>query len=286
MKLVNVSLKPFAFLLLVTVMAMTVTHDVVYGADNEQKVAATMPEVLVSGKKDKKSYKPTGVSSVKYSGPLRDIPQSISVVPQSVMVDQGATTLRETLRNVPGISIQAGEGGVPAGDNLSIRGFNSRNDIFVDGVRDFGGYTRDPFNMQQLEVSKGPTSSYAGRGSTGGSVNQVSKTPRLDRFFSGGVGFGSGYYKRTTLDINQPISIGIPGTAVRLNTMLHDSDNIGRDLGQNKRLGIAPSIAFGLGTALRATISYFHMDQDNLPDYGIPWVPNANATGPLAGYGE
>ena len=73
--------------------------------------------------------------------------------------EQGATTLRDVLRNVTGISIQAGEGGVPAGDNLTIRGFSARTDIFVDGVRDFGGYSRDPYNVEQVEVTKGPASS-------------------------------------------------------------------------------------------------------------------------------
>lgn len=292
MKYLNWGLKPFAMLLVFTVFAMVATHDVIYGASEETKPVASsevLPEVVVRGNQDdkNKTYNPKTVSSSKYSGPLRDIPQTIQVVPQAVMVDQNATTLRETLRNVPGISIQAGEGGVPAGDNLSIRGFNSRNDIFLDGVRDFGGYTRDPFNMDRLEVSKGPASSYAGRGSTGGSVNQVSKEPGLQRFFRGATGFGSAFYKRTTLDINQPIPWdGIPGMAMRLNAMIHDNDNAGRDKGENKRLGIAPSVAFGLGTALRATVSYSHMDQQNLPDYGIPWVPLANATGPLAGYGE
>lgn len=86
------------------------------------------------------------------------------------MNSRGATTLRDVLRNVPGISFQAGEGGVPAGDNMTIRGFGARTDTFVDGIRDFGGYARDSFNMESVEVTKGPASSYAGRGSVGGSV--------------------------------------------------------------------------------------------------------------------
>ncbi len=120
----------------------------------------------------------TGVSTPKLTEPLRDIPQTITVIPRAVMEEQGATTLRDVLRNVAGITFQAGEGGVPAGDQLSIRGFSARTDMFVDGVRDFGGYSRDSFNMEQVEVAKGPTSSLAGRGSTGGAINQVSKAPR------------------------------------------------------------------------------------------------------------
>lgn len=288
MKLIRLLLRPVAFLMVVGTFVVTRSLKDAF-AEASKDDAAKMPEVVVSGNQDsrKKNYKPSKVSSSKYTGPLRDIPQTINVIPEAVLKDQNAVTLREALRNVPGVTIQAGEGGVPAGDNLSIRGFNARTDIFTDGVRDFGGYTRDPFNMSALEVTKGPTSAYAGRGSTGGSVNQVSKTPQMQRFFKGGVSAGTGYYKRTTIDMNEPIALsGIPGMAFRLNGMLHDADIEGRDKGENKRVGIAPSLALGLGTPLRAVISYFYMGQDNQPDYGIPWVPLANATGPLAGYGE
>src|SRR5688500_13838016 len=195
------------------------------------------------------------------------------------MEQQNVTTLRDVLRNVPGISYQAGEGGVPAGDNLSIRGFSARTDIFVDNVRDFGGYSRDPFNLEQVEVAKGPASSYAGRGSTGGSINLVSKRPTLDPFYAGSFGVGTEDYKRLTLDLNQPIT-GSPvdGTALRLNGMWTDSGVSDRDVVNNERWGIAPSVAFGLGTPTRLTLSYFHLEQDNIPDYGIPWVPaNTNA---------
>jgi catecholate siderophore receptor len=126
---------------------------------------------------------------------------------------------------VPGITFQAGEGGVPAGDQLTIRGFSARTDIFVDGIRDFGGYTRDSFNLEQLEVTKGPSSAVAGRGSTGGSINQVSKLPSLQSGYLGTATLGSAQYKRTTLDLNQPLSnVAIPGVAVRLNAMWTDND--------------------------------------------------------------
>ena len=82
--------------------------------------------------------------------------------------EQGATTLRDVLRNVPGLTVAAGEGGTPAGDNLTMRGYSARNDLFVDGVRDLGPQSRDPFNMEQVEVTKGPSSAISGRGSAGG----------------------------------------------------------------------------------------------------------------------
>ena len=88
------------------------------------------------------SARATPISSPKYTEPLRELPQTISVIPKSVIQEQGATTLSEVLRNVPGLTIAAGEGGVPAGDNLTMRGFSARNDVFVDGVRDLGPQSR------------------------------------------------------------------------------------------------------------------------------------------------
>ena len=223
------------------------------------------------------------MTSPKFTEPLRDIPQTITIVPASVIEAQGATTLRDVLRNVTGISIQAGEGGVPAGDNLSIRGFSARTDFFIDGVRDVGGYTRDPFNVEQVEVVKGPSSSIAGRGSTGGVINLATKTPNLGTSRAASIGIGSSDYKRGTVDINQPL-VGIEGAAFRLNAMWTDSDTPGRDAVASQRWGVAPSLAFGLGRSTRVTADYTHLDQQNVPDYGIPWVPNTNV--PLGAYAD
>jgi catecholate siderophore receptor len=226
-----------------------------------------LEEVLVTGEKEKRPASP------KYTAPLRDIPQTITIIPEEMIEEQGASTLRDVLRIVPGISIQAGEGGVPLGDNLTIRGFAARTDMFVDGVRDIAGYSRDPFSVEQVEVSKGPASAYAGRGSTGGSINMVTKTPRAEAFRDATAGFGGESYKRFTFDINQPIG---EKTAVRMNALWHDAGIPGRNVTEEKRWGAAPSLALGLGTPTRLTLSYLHLDQDNIPDYGIPWVPATN----------
>ncbi len=224
---------------------------------------------------------PAAPMSPKYTAPLRDTPQSITVVPHSVIEQRGATTLREVLRNVTGISIQAGEGGSIQGDNLSIRGFAAQNDIFVDGVRDFGAYTRDPFNVEQVEVAKGPGSLYVGHGSTGGSVNLATKTPNLNAFRDAGISGGSDRFGRATVDLNQPLE-NVEGAAFRLNGMWTHADVPGRDAVENERWGIAPSIAFGLDTPTRTTVSFSRLQQDNVPDHGIPWVPATNV--PLAAY--
>ena len=216
----------------------------------------------------------SGISTPKLTEPLRDIPQTITVIPRAVMEEQGATTLRDVLRNVAGITFQAGEGGVPAGDQLSIRGFSARTDMFVDGIRDFGGYSRDSFNMEQVEVAKGPTSSLAGRGSTGGAINQVSKAPGLSPIADLTISAGDASYQRTTVDLNQPLNdFPVPGTAIRVNAMWNDTSVPNRDRVEASRWGVAPSIGLGAGTRTRATISYFKLKQDNLPEYGLPWVP-------------
>jgi catecholate siderophore receptor len=212
-------------------------------------------------------------SSPKYTEPLRDTPQTITVIPKTVIEEQGATTLRDVLRNVPGLTMTAGEGGTPAGDNLTLRGFSARNDIFVDGARDLSPQSRDPFNLEQVEVVKGPGSAFTGRGSAGGSINLVSKAPTLNRFFAGTISGGSDATKRFTGDINLPIKDRI---AFRLNLLAHDSGVAGRDVVENRRWGVAPSILFGLGTRTRLTLSYYHLGQDNISDYGIPWVPATN----------
>ena len=245
----------------------------------ETKKPEELAELVVDANKEKTLYKPERLASPKFTQPIRDIPQTLNVVPKEVMQQQGATSLRDVLRNVPGISMQAGEGGVPTGDNLSIRGFSSRTDLFIDGVRDFGGYTRDPFNLEQVEVTKGPSSTNAGRGSTGGSINLASKTPSLDKRYEFMLGGGTDDYMRGTFDINQPIE-GLNGAAFRVNGMYHNADTPGRDIATEERWGIAPSISFGLGTETRATLSYFHLDQKGIPDYGIPWVPAANTAFP------
>lgn len=226
---------------------------------------------------------PTRVDSPKLTEPLRDIPQTITVIPASVIAEQNATTLRDVLRNVSGITFQAGEGGTPAGDQLTIRGFSARTDMFIDGVRDFGGYSRDSFNLEQVEVAKGPSSSLVGRGSTGGAINQVSKVPTLRPSAEATIGAGNSDYVRTTVDMNQPIDALGPGAAFRMNAMWTNADTPERDEVGGRRWGIAPSLAFGVGTDTRLSLSYFRLSQDNTPDYGIPWVP-ANTNPDLEAY--
>ena len=216
------------------------------------------------------------ISLPKFTQPLIDTPQSIDIVPQHIIQDQGATTLRDTLRNVAGISIAAGEGGAQ-GDNLTVRGFTARNDIFLDGMRDFGSYCRDPFAMQEVAVLQGPSSVTFGRGSTGGVINQETKTPQTASLFAGTAELGTDQTKRITADLDRPLPSLGSGTAFRLNLMGHDSKFAGRDIAENRRYGIAPSLAFGPGSSTRLTLSYLREGADDTPDYGIPWLFNGSA---------
>jgi catecholate siderophore receptor len=212
----------------------------------------------------------------KYSEPIRDLPQTVNVVGQQVMAEQNSTTLRDALRNVAGISIAAGEGGAQ-GDNLTIRGFSARNDLYIDGMRDFGSYYRDPFNLEEVEVVQGPSAAIFGRGSTGGVVNQATKMPALLRSFGGGFDGGTDGTRRATADVNLPLAALGKGAAFRVNVMGTEGGVAGRDVANNRRYGVAPSLAFGLGSATRVTLSYLKQQADDIPDYGIPWLFNQPA---------
>ncbi len=218
------------------------------------------------------------ISSPKYTEPLRDTPQTINVIDKETIQQQGATTLRDVLRNVPGLTITAGEGGNVGGDNLTLRGFSARNDIYVDGARDLSPQNRDPFNLEQVEVIKGPSSATTGRGSTGGTVNLVTKIPNLRPSYNFDLTGGTDKTKRVTGDINVPLErfkLGA-GNAFRLNFVGHDSNYAGREDVRNSRYGIAPTLLLGLSKKTSLTLGYFFLGQENIQDYGIPFVPVTN----------
>jgi catecholate siderophore receptor len=214
------------------------------------------------------SYQVEKASSAKVTAPLVDTPRSITVVPQQVIKDTAATSLQDALRTVPGITFGAGEGGNPQGDRPIIRGFDAQTDTYLDGVRDTGAQTREIFDIESIEVSKGPNSAMGGRGSAGGSINLVSKQPKDYDFLDGGFTYGSDQTRRYTLDVNRKF---LDTAAFRLNLMSHEQNVAGRDAINNDRWGVAPSLTFGLGTANRLNLSYYHVESDDLPDSGIPY---------------
>ncbi|MBO9716618.1 MAG: TonB-dependent siderophore receptor [Pseudoxanthomonas sp.] len=224
-------------------------------------------------------------SSSKFTAELVDTPKSVSIIPQKLLSQTGATSLQDALRMVPGITFGAGEGGNPTGDRPFIRGFDSQSNTFVDGLRDAGSQTREVFNLEQVEVVKGPSSAYGGRDSGGGSINLVSKTPKLKDATSVSLGAGTDSYLRATADANFVLGDGI---AARVNLMGHDADIPGRDAANVSRWGIAPSIAFGLNGAAQLIVSHYHMETDDLPDAGgFPYSnPLTGANAALNGDGS
>lgn len=251
---------------------------------NKKDDSTTLKDVVVEA--DSGLFNPSRLQTPKQTQPVRDVPQTITVIPKALIEERGAFSLRDVLRNTPGISKQAGEGvsGSGSGDNLTIRGFASRSDWFIDGVRDMGTYNRDPFNTEQVEVAKGPASTTNGRGSTGGSINLATKMANQKRSNTETVSVGTNDFVRGTFDVNEPLN---EHTAIRLNGMYHDGDIPGRDTVHQERYGLAASLAFGLGTDTRFTFNYQRMEENNIPDFGIPWIPTTGtfvgAAAPLNG---
>jgi len=213
---------------------------------------------------------PNSIALGQFTETLTNTPQTVNVVPQFIMQEQAATTVRDSLRNVPGVSMAAGEAGAQ-GDNLTIRGFSARNDMFIDGIRDFGSYYRDAFNYEAIEVLQGPAGVEFGRGSTGGVINQESKMPVDHDFVRGTVQLGTNAMRRVTADINEPLTDLIPSSAFRLNAMGAESNVAGRDFAKLSRYGVAPSIAFGINKPTHGSIAYLHESEDSVPDYGLPY---------------
>jgi catecholate siderophore receptor len=225
--------------------------------------------------------------SDKYSTSLTDTPQTIQVIPRALLDEQGATTLSDALRNVPGITMQAGEGGGASntsGDMFNMRGFSASNSLFVDGVRDDGMLARDVFNLEQIEVFSGPTGADVGRTNAAGYINLATKVPQRDEARSGSLTFGSESQVRVTTDLNQPLAMGRRGTffgnaAIRVNALWQGGGVAGRNEVSRESRAIAPSVTFGLSTPTRLTVSGQVMRHDNLPDYGLPAA--ASPAGPL-----
>lgn len=230
-----------------------------------------LPSIQVQGQSE--SYQTKQVQSHKFTAPLLDTPRTVTVIPEEVIVDRGATSLQDVLRFTPGVTLGSGEGGTPQGDRPFIRGYEASTDIFIDGVRDYARGSHETFNLEAVEVLKGPSSAFTGRGGTGGSINLETKKPRLGDFFEASAGVGTDKQYRMTVDGNYSFT---ETAAFRLNVMRMGGDMPGRDQVKIDRWGIAPSIAFGLGTPTRVTLSYSHIENKDSPDWGIPFRNAAN----------
>ncbi|WP_109476873.1 TonB-dependent siderophore receptor [Paraburkholderia sp. C35] len=229
---------------------------------------ATLPAVTVEASSPSDMQTKTA-PSYKFTAPLLDTPRSITVIPEELIKQTNATTFADALKTVPGITFLGGDAAAnPSADRPVIRGFESRNSIFVDGMRDSGVQNRETFDVESITVVKGPDSVYAGRGAVGGSIDIETKMPKYEDFINGSVGVGTDSYKRITLDANRKLG---DNAAVRLNVMGHDSDQAGRTDIYSKRWGVAPSVAFGLNSPTTVTLSYYHLNTYDMPDFSVPF---------------
>ncbi|WP_417283159.1 TonB-dependent receptor [Comamonas sp.] len=225
-------------------------------------------------------FKTEASTQGKFTAPLLDTPKTVQVISEDLIKQTGATSLQDALRSTPGITFGNGEGGNPSGDQPFIRGMDAQSSTFVDGMRDISAGTREVFNVESVEVIKGADSAYAGRGGAGGSINISTKKAKNENFISGDVGLGTDNYLRGTLDINRKIN---DTTAFRLNAMGHSADVPGRNGPDNKRWGIAPTVTFGLGTPTEVSLSWQHLQTDNTPDGGVPYLYSNAAMAKLPG---
>jgi catecholate siderophore receptor len=229
--------------------------DVDNGADAGQP---TLPSVEVTG---------TAIQSG------HDISQSVDTVDKKELVEQNVTLMTDALRNVPGVTLNSGEGG-SHGDSVNLRGLSIPDSFFLDGVRDIGQYQRDTFNTDGISVLLGPASAVFGRGSTSGVINSISKQPELTPLAAVSVAAGQADYWRGTGDFNLPLS---DTAALRLAVMDQRNGVVQRDQVLYRRYGVAPTLSLGIDTPTRLTLSYFKEEENNIPDYGIPFIDGAPA---------
>ena len=227
-------------------------------------------------------YKSDRLASSKFTEPLINTPKTVTVLTKELLEDKEATSLKEVGRTTAGVTLGTGEGGNAFGDRFFIRGFDVRNDIFIDGVRDAGVSVRENFFTEQVEILRGPASSYAGRGTSGGAINIVTKQATDRNFYNVDAGVTSDPGKRVTVDVNQVIS---PTVSVRAGGLIQESDVAGRSQTTDNRWGTFAAVKWTPVDAVKVTASYVHTDLWGLPDFGVPYLHANGLNGPATEYG-
>ena len=243
----------------------------------------TLAPVTVTGTRDRaaQTYQ-SGVTSVgKMPLAAKNVAQSLTIVNEKLMHDQGKDSLKSALENVVGITFEAAEGG-RVGDNIRLRGFSAAGDIYMDGMRDIAQYNRDTFNIDRVEILRGPASMLFGRGSTGGVINQVNKQPRLTNENEVNATAGTQGYQRFQGDFNFKVS---DDAAFRTNVMTTDGNGRGDIAGaQTHRRGLALDYRWGIGTSDEFQLSYYHLHYNDRPDWGFAWLDGRPAPSPTHKY--
>ncbi len=236
--------------------------------------ATVLPTITVTGAQASPNTNDAGTGIARLPGTVRETPQTITVVPQEIIQQQGVTTLEQALRNVPGITLSTGEGnGGQNGDQFRIRGLQAKGDIYVDGLRDFGVYNRDAFATESVEVIKGPSGETFGVGNVGGVINQTSKSAFLgDSNVVEGM-FGTGPLYRGTFDTNFQLG---ETSALRITGMVQERDIADRDHAFADGAGIALDYGLGIGTDTEWHLNYMYQHMNGVPDYGVPMLEGSD----------
>ncbi|MCP3399210.1 TonB-dependent siderophore receptor [Bradyrhizobium sp. CCGB20] len=219
-------------------------------------------------------------ASNKFPEPLLNTPKTITVLSKEILDDKNATTLREIGRSTAGVTLGSGEGGNAFGDRFFIRGFDARNDVFIDGIRDPAVSIRENFFTEQLEILRGPASSYAGRGTAGGAINIVTKQATDRNFQNAETTFGTDMTKRVTIDVNQVVD---PTFSVRVGGLFQDANVAGRNFVTDNRWGTFISTKYTPTTDIKITTNYVHTDLSGYPDFGVPYYKQGNVPATEAG---
>src|SRR3954468_16090284 len=229
----------------------------------------TLPEVKVRGEAERADGPVTGYRAnqsstfTKTDTPLKDVPASVSVVPAQLMKDQAMQSMGDVFRYVPGVLMHQGEGNR---DQVVIRGNSTTADFYVDGVRDDAQVFRDLYNLERVEVLKGPAGMAFGRGGAGGVVNRVTKKPLFEHVGAASVTLGSWNQRRGTVDVGD--KLGESG-AWRLNAMAEKSDSF-RNGYSLERYAVNPTATVALGAQTVVTVGYEHLWDYRTADRGFP----------------
>lgn len=234
-----------------------------YGADSSEQKPQVLSTVRINAEVKDQGYKAeSSTSTAKTDTPLRDVPQSISVLTRQTLDDLNVQNIGDAVQYVPGVGTAQGEGNR---ETPIIRGNTSTGDFFLDGMRDDVQYYRDLYNIERLEVLKGANGALFGRGGVGGLINRVSKEAGFDPVRGMTLQFGSNSNKRVTTDVGQTFTDSV---AFRVNGMYEDSDSY-RDDVTLKRYGVNPTLTWRASDATRATfgVEYFH--DERVADRGV-----------------
>ncbi|HEY0563811.1 MAG TPA: TonB-dependent receptor [Methylophilus sp.] len=239
-----------------------------------EEVAATeeLQEVAVKASKvqQQDGYQATKTRVGKTVQDPQDIPQAVTTLTHELLHDQQVGSLREALRNVSGLSINAAEGG-RAGDNFNLRGFYTFGDIYLDNMRDTAQYNRETFNLEQVDVLRGSAAMLFGRGQAGGVINQVSKMAEIGDKNTITGSYGEYDYHQFTGDFNKQLT---DTAAIRVNVMDRHEETYRKnpttgDRPEFDRKGIAISFGAGIGTENEFFLNHMYTQTRDAPDFGV-----------------